>query len=192
MSETTLQPVVAEAFQALANALDDLSPDRVDTPSLCQGWTVRNVLAHMTMAARYSPDEFTARLQAVGFDFTALSNRLAEQDGGLPFDALVKDLRSDVMAHWEPPGGGFAGALTHVVIHGLDATAPLGLGRTCSDDAMRHVLDSLTTGGVHRHFGVEVDGLHLRATDLDWSYGSGRPVEAPAHELALMLTSRRI
>ena len=191
-TDTEIQPLVAEAFQALADAVGDLAPDRVDTPSLCTGWTVRNVLAHMTMAARYTPEAFTAQLREVGFDFARLSNRIAEQDGLLPFDTLVKDLRSDAMAHWAPPEGGFAGALTHVVIHGLDITVPLSLGQTCSDEAMRLVLNGLTAGGVHRHFGTEVDGLHLHATDLDWSYGSGRPVDAPAQDIALMLCGRRI
>src|SRR5262245_36191112 len=105
MGDSELQPVVAEALGALADALEDLPGDRVDTASLCAGWTIRNVLAHMTMAARYSPEEFTAQLQRDGFDFTRLSNRLAEQDGVLPFHVLVKDLRTDAMAHWAPPGG---------------------------------------------------------------------------------------
>jgi uncharacterized protein (TIGR03083 family) len=187
-----IQPLVAEALQALADAVENLSPDRVDTPSLCEGWTVRNVLAHMTMAARYPPEEFTAQLRSAGFDFTRLSNRIAEQDGVLPFNVLVKDLRSDAMAHWATPEAGFAGALTHVVIHGLDITVPLGLRQTCSDEAMRLVLDGLTAGGVHRHFGTEVEGLHLHATDLDWSYGSGRKVDAPAQDIALMLCGRRV
>jgi len=190
MTET--QPLVAEALQALADAVQHLPPDRIDTPSLCKGWTIRNVLAHMTMAARYSPEEFTAQLRDAGFDFTRLSNRIAEQDGVLPLDVLVKDLRSDAMAAWAPPGGGFAGALSHAVIHGLDITVPLSLPRTCSDEAMRLVLEGLTAGGVHRHFGTELDGLHLHATDLDWAYGSGRNVDAPAQDIALMLCGRQV
>jgi uncharacterized protein (TIGR03083 family) len=186
-----IRPLVAEALHALADAVENLSPDRVDTPSLCEGWTVRHVLAHMTMAARYTGEEFAAQLRSVGFDFTRLSNRIAEQDGALPFDVLVKDLRSNAMAHWAPPEGGFAGALTHAVVHGLDITVPLGLRQTCSSPAMRLVLDGLTAGGVHRYFGTDVEGLHLHATDLDWSYGSGRRVDAPAQDIALMLCGRR-
>jgi uncharacterized protein (TIGR03083 family) len=192
LKDIEIQPVVAEAFRALADAMDDLPPHRGDTPSLCAGWSVRNVLAHLTMPARYSPDEFAVLLRSDGFDFTRLSNRIAEQDGALPFEMLVKDLRSDAMANWAPPEGGFAGALTHVVIHGLDVTVPLGLRRTCADEAMRLVLDGLTRGGVHRHFGTEVDGLHLHATDLNWSYGSGRRIEAPAQHIGLLLCGRRM
>ena len=72
MGDAELQPVVAEALGALADALEGLPPERVDTPSLCAGWTIRNVLAHMTMAARYSPEEFTAQLASDGFDFTPI------------------------------------------------------------------------------------------------------------------------
>jgi len=34
-----------------------------DTPSLCAGWRVREVVAHMTMAARYPEDELMAELR---------------------------------------------------------------------------------------------------------------------------------
>ena len=192
ITENDVQALVGPQFRALADALAAEPASVADVPSLCEGWAVKNVLAHMTMAARYSPEEFTAQLRSDGFDFTRLSNRIAEQDGGLPFHVLVKDLRTDAMAHWAPPGGGFEGALTHAVIHGLDITVPLGLTRSCDDEALRLVLDGLTAGGVHRHFGVEVEGLELRATDLDWSFGSGKRVDKAAHEIALMLCGREV
>jgi uncharacterized protein (TIGR03083 family) len=182
---------VAGAFRSLAGALSDAG-ERADAASLCEGWSVRNVLAHMTMAARYDEDAFMADLRDVGFDFERLSNRIAARDGALPFDELLADLRSDAMARWVPPQGGAAGALTHVVIHGLDVTVALGLPRTASDEAMRLVLDSLTAGGVHRHFGTSIDGVRLCAADLDWAYGSGRTVVCDAQDLALALCGRRV
>ena len=42
---------------------------------------------------------------------------------------------------WTPPGGGYHGALNHVVIHGLDITVPLREPRRASDTAIRYVLD---------------------------------------------------
>ena len=45
---------------------------------------------------------------------------------------------------WTPPGGGYHGALNHVVIHGLDITVPLREPRRASDTAIRYVLDDLT------------------------------------------------
>ena len=53
-----------------------------DTPSLCAGWRVRDVVAHMTMPARYSQEEFMAELSRCEFDFTRLSNEVASRDAG--------------------------------------------------------------------------------------------------------------
>ncbi|GAA0485587.1 hypothetical protein Ade02nite_09120 [Paractinoplanes deccanensis] len=180
---------IGPQFRALADALEGRPPD---APSMCEGWQVRHVVAHLTMAARYDGPAFVAELAAAGNDFAALSERLARRDGDLPFARLLDDLRSETMATWIPPGGGVAGALSHVVIHGLDITTPLGLPRTAGDEATRLVLDSLVTGGVSRHFGVDPAGRLWRATDLDWQAGEGEPVEASAGDLVLALAGRRV
>src|SRR5581483_7460534 len=133
---------------------------------------VREVIAHMTMAARYSEQEFMAELGRCEFDFTRLSNEVASRDARLPVSRLVADLRSDVMARWTPPGGGYHGALNHVVIHGLDVTVPLAAARA-PDETIRIVLDDLTAGALSDRFGIVSEGRHLQATDLDWAYGSG-------------------
>lgn len=101
-----LQPTVAAEFDGLADLLTAASEAQWDTPSLCERWRVREVIAHLTMAARYSEAEFMAELQRYGFDFTRLSNEVAGRDAGLPTGELVASLRSGVMQHWSPPGGG--------------------------------------------------------------------------------------
>ena len=146
----------------------------------------------MTMAARYSEEEFMAELRRCDFDFGRLSNEIAARDGGLPASELVASLRSEVMQHWTPPGGGWHGALNHVVIHGLDVTVPLGVPRRSPDATIRVVLDDLTGGGVHEHFGSSIEGRSLQATDLDWSYGSGPALRGLAEDLALVLCGRAI
>src|SRR6516165_3363505 len=191
-SDATLQPVVAAEFVALADLLDSATDAQWDTPSLCAGWRVREVIAHMTMAARYPEDKFMAELRRCNFDFGRLSNEIASRDAALPAGELVANLRSDVMQHWTPPGGGYHGALNHVVIHGLDVTVPLGVPRRSPDDTMRVVLDDLTVGGVHEHFGTGIDRRALQATDLDWSYGSGPPLRGKAEDLALVLCGRAL
>src|SRR5436305_12726652 len=169
--DAKLQPAVAAEFLALADLLDSATDAQWDTTSLCEGWRVREVIAHMTMAARYPEDKFLAELRRCGFDFGRLSNEIASRDARLPASELVANLRSEVMLRWTPPGGGYHGALNHVVIHGLDVTVPLGVPRRSPDDTIRIVLDDLTTGGVHEHFGTGIEGRSLQATDLDWSYG---------------------
>ena len=190
--DADLQPVVAAEFLALADLLESAADAQWDTPSLCAGWRVREVIAHMTMAARYSEEEFMAELRRCEFDFGRLSNEIAGRDAGLPTSELVANLRSEVMQHWTPPGGGYHGALNHVVIHGLDVTVPLGVPRRSPDDTIRVVLDDLTQGDVHQHFGTNVAGRSLQATDLDWSYGSGPALRGAAGDLALVLCGRTL
>jgi len=96
------------------------------------------------------------------------------------------------MQHWTPPGGGYHGALNDVVIHGLDVTVPLGVPRRSPEHTIRIVLDDLTTGGVHHHFGTSIEGRSLQTTDLNWSYGSGPALRGKAGDLALLLCGRTI
>src|SRR5262249_47304292 len=103
---------------------------------------------------------------------------------------LLEDLRSNTMAGWAPPGGGAVGALSHVVIHGLDITTALDLPGTADDQATLLVLRSLAEGGAAGHFGVDLTGKLLKATDLDWQFGAGEPVEATAGDLILALAGR--
>ena len=150
------------------------------------------MIAHLTMAARYSEEEFMAELGRCNFDFTRLSNEIVSRDAELPVADLVANMRTDTMHHWTPPGGGYHGALNHVVIHGLDITVPLGVPRRSSDEAIRVILDDLTQGGGHEHFGIEIEGRSLRATDLDWSYGSGPPLSGSAEDVALAVCGRTV
>lgn len=187
-----LQPAVAAEFLSLADLLAAASDAQWDTPSLCAGWRVREVIAHMTMAARYSEEEFMAELGRCGFDFTRLSDEVAARDANLPAGELLANLRSEIMQQWTPPGGGYHGALNHVVIHGLDVTVPLGVPRRCPDETIRVILDDLTRGGVGARFGVDIEGRHLQATDLDWSYGSGTMLRGAAADLALVICGRAV
>ena len=51
--ETHLTSETQAERERLADLFRDLSPEQWDTASLCTGWRVREVVAHMTMAARY-------------------------------------------------------------------------------------------------------------------------------------------
>lgn len=48
-----LDDVAAERMQ-LADELESLTPQQWATPSLCPGWTVRDVVAHLTLSTRES------------------------------------------------------------------------------------------------------------------------------------------
>jgi uncharacterized protein (TIGR03083 family) len=181
---------IQETYLRLADVLAAQPVSAWDVPSLCERWRVRDVVAHVTAAARYAPEEFLAEVQTDGGDFGATIDRIAARDGQREPGALLADLRHPRLHRWTPPGGGEIGALTHVVIHGLDITTPLGLDSAASEPALRAVLDALAGGGVHAGFGTHLDGTRLRATDLGWAWGEGRAVTATAADLILAMAGR--
>jgi uncharacterized protein (TIGR03083 family) len=181
---------VAAEYTALADLLESSPPAVWDAPSLCEGWRTREVIAHMTMPARYSGPAFMAELESVGGDFTRLSDLIAARDGAHPGAALLADLRSGVLHRWEPPGGGPEGALTHCVIHELDIVEAVPLERRLPDSTIAAVLAMVATAGGTTPFGVDLSEVELKADDLDWSSGSGALVSGAAQALALVACGR--
>jgi uncharacterized protein (TIGR03083 family) len=182
----------AEEFVALADLLEAMGPHVWDEPSLCDGWRTREVVAHVTMPARYSGPAFMAELEAAGGDFTRLSNTLAARDGALPTERLLADLRSEELHQWQPPGGGEDGALTHCVVHCLDVIEAVPLSRRVPDGRITRVLSLVADLTAPNLFGTDLSGVELHADDLDWSSGEGVLVAGPAQALVLVACGRRL
>lgn len=177
--------------ERLADLLDHLAPPQWDTASLCAGWRVREVVAHMTMPFRTKPLSVLAGMVAAGFSFNRYADRDARASAAtMDEQELVELLRANITHPWSPPGGGPAGALSHDVIHGLDVTEPLGLPAT-PPDRIAAVLSS-TTARQLRHFGVDLHGHLLVANDTDATIGQGPTrIELPARDILLVVTGRR-
>jgi uncharacterized protein (TIGR03083 family) len=162
-----------------------------DTPSLCEGWLVRHVVAHVTMPARLGPEQFASELAAVAGDFGRLSDTVARRDAALPVEELLDQLGSPRLHAWQPPGGGAAGALSHAVIHSLDVTIALGVPPVAPDDALLDVLRQLADSG-GTWFGLDLAGHRFEAEDAGWSWGDGEVVRADSASLVALLSGRRL
>ncbi len=182
---------VAQTYTGLADLLASSPLEAWDSPSLCERWRVREVVAHVTMPVRLTPAQFGAEMAAAGGDFTVLSDTVAMRDAALPIADLLEQLRSPGLHAWEPPGGGGAGALSHAVIHSLDVTIPLDQPPVAPTGAATAVLDQLTAarGSI---FGLDLSGTALEATDTEWGWGAGRVVRADTGELVALLSGREI
>ncbi len=190
---TDLHEEIAAQRTTLADLLESLPDPSWDAPTLCAGWRVREVVAHITMPFRYSMPKFLAELARNRGNFNAMADRCARRDAAaLTAAELATAVRDNIRHPWQPPGGGLQGALTHDVIHGLDITVPLGLDQPVPGHRLRLVLDIITSPGTLEQFGANTGGIQLRADDLDWSFGSGTPVSGQAQDLLLALTGRKL
>ena len=177
--------------ERLAALFRDLSPEQWETPSLCDGWRVREVVAHITMPFRTKPLGVLAGSIRAGFSLSKYADRDARSTAREMSGAELADLlRRNIGNPWQPPGGGGAGALSHDVIHGLDATEPLGLPAPSAD---RIALVLASTGLRQlKFFGVDLRGQRLTATDADLSLGDGATVvPMTVKDILLVVTGRR-
>ena len=192
MQEAEVRELVASERRELAGLLHGLSPAQWDAPSLCAGWRVREVVAHITMPFRYSLLQVAGGVVKDRGNVHRTSDRYARRDAAaLTTPELLASLADNAERVWKPPGGGIQGALSHDVIHGLDITTALGADRAVPMDRLRLVLDGITPRRV-AFFGVQLDGVELRADDMTWSYGAGTPVRGAAQDLLLVLCGRKL
>lgn len=182
---------VARTYEGLADLLAAGPVGCWDAPSLCAGWQVRHVVAHVSMPVRLTPELFGAEMAAAGGDFGVLSDTVAARDAVRPVAEHVDALRSPALHAWQPPGGGAAGALSHAVIHSLDVTVALGEPSVAPAEALVAVLHLLTEAR-GAWFGVDLTGVRLEAADGGWSWGDGEVVAAGSGELVALLGGRRL
>ncbi|HEX5188238.1 MAG TPA: maleylpyruvate isomerase family mycothiol-dependent enzyme [Streptosporangiaceae bacterium] len=193
MTGQELTQAIAAERQELADLLAGLPPEAWDAPTLCAGWRVRELVAHVTMPFRYSTAKFMAELIRSGGRFHAMADRCARRDAAaIAASGLRQSLLDNVENPWRPPGGGQAGALTHDVIHGLDLAVPLGIGRRVPRERLLIVLQAITEPRALKHFGAHLTGIELRAEDMDWSFGAGDQVSGLAQDLALVVCGRKL
>lgn len=180
--------LVAHERADLADFLDTLTPQQWDAPSLCAGWTVQALVAHVV-----SYDELswaaTFRRFARGRFIPDRVNELGVAEYARSPQELVGLLR----AHQRPRGvpaafGGMIGLLDGM-IHHQDIRRPLGLPRDIPHDRLRAALRLVLLAPPIRALN-RARGLTLVATDLDWSRGSGPEVRGPGEALLMAISGR--
>jgi len=182
--------MIGKERASLADALDGLAAADWDKPSLCGSWTVREVVAHMVATALMTPPRFFGRLIASGFNFQSLTRKDIDQVRAGRTDAdLVALYRSRVDTRNAPPGPA-ASWLGETIVHGEDIFRALNGYRQHPVEHVVAVADfyqgsNLLIGAKNR-----ITGVTLRATDTDWTHGTGPEVSGPILALVMAMTGR--
>jgi uncharacterized protein (TIGR03083 family) len=172
-----------------ADFLSGLTPEQWQHPSLCAGWTVRDVAAHCVSFEGLTPKELTARFLE-GRLSTDRINALAVDDlADRSPDQLIAILRDNAEPHGLGAGFGGRVALTDNMIHQQDIRRPLGLPRTIPQDRLRTALDFVRFAPTIRGAWL-ARGVRLVATDLDWSFGRGPELRGTGEALLVTMAGR--
>ena len=183
---------IAAARLDLADLLDGLDGAEWDKPSLCAGWRVRDVAAHVAMTPLV-PGVRAMLADAVraGGRFHKLNHdvavRHAETRGHL---ALVGELREHAYDRRLPVVTSYRNIVLDVLVHGQDIAIPLGRELPVPADVAVAAASRAWTMGWPFWARRRLRGLRLVAADADWTAGAGEELRGPIDALVLLLTGR--
>ena len=177
-----------------ADMFADLTPEQWRTPSLCAGWTIREVAAHLLEPLETEVNTLTLLAYLVRYrgSLDRMVDDTARTVAARPTDELVSGLRERASTRLAPPVIGPLGPMTDTCIHLRDAARPLGLDVCPPPASWRPALDFLVSKPARRGF-IPRDrlvGLRLIATDQDWQHGEGIEIHGSSEAIAMAVSGR--
>ena len=176
----------------IADVLDGLDDRQWRSPTLCKGWDVHTVAAHLLqpflvgfgqfflVSLRYRGD--TARV--VDHVTRGLAQRTREE--------IVATLRARAADRVDPPRVGPIGPFAETCIHLRDIARPLGLPADVPTEDWTVLLEYMSGPRPAEALVApgRLRGLRLVATDAAWSSGAGSEVTGTAEALGMAAAGR--
>lgn len=187
---------IATANRLLAaDMFDGLSREQWETSSLCAGWTVREIAAHLLPpAGGYKIWRLLWQLVRFRGDLDRMVDVTTRHEARRPATDLANDLRERAAVQLKAPVVGAAGPMTDTAIHLRDAARPLGLDVNPPPESWQPVLDFLVSKPATRGFIPQgrLAGLQLKVTDQRWSWGDGERISGTSEAVALGVAGRDV
>lgn len=183
--------LAVEERRDFAEFLATLTPEQWSEPTLCEGWNVRKVVAHVISYEEARPVALAGTFLRAGLR----PARVSEMRLRLYQDREPAELLTVLREHLRPRGltAGFGGGigLADCLIHHQDIRRPLGMPRAVPADRLRATLDIAMRAPV-LPAKANTKGLRMHALDLDWSAGAGATVSGPGEALLMAITGRAV
>lgn len=185
-------PLVHAERAILIDDLARLDDHSWDVPSLCEGWTVHDVVAHLVDTAKTTRLGFLVGLARARFDFDRQNAVGVERERGSSPGETLERLRRAASRTSTPPAH-LDTRLVEEVVHGEDIRRPLGLTRSYPEEAVVRALrlqarTPASFGGAKEL----ISGVRLTASDVDVTIGDGPSVSGTALSLLLVISGRKV
>ena len=176
----------------LAGLFEGLDAEQWTALSLCDGWRVRDVAAHLTHSHMH-PVRALAEAVKSGFRFNAMIRRLGRDDRRSKAE-IATALRAMAGSRKRVPGTSVQQPLIELLVHGQDITVPLGIDRPMPIDAALEAAKKLSGMTFPLNGQQRLAGVRLVATDADFAAGDGAgdntEVRVPIREIVMILAGR--
>ena len=183
--------LVADERREWAAFLRTLTPTQWDAPSLCDGWTVRDVVSHAVGYEEMSPRAVVWRFVRGGFRLSGANAVSLRDRGQISATDLIDELERNLVPRFPTNRVGGRVGLLDAVVHHQDIRRPLGLPRSIPEERLVECLRfaplAVPLGTYFR-----IRGLRLTATDVGWSVGHGPSVTGPGESLLMAMAGRKL
>ena len=179
---------VDEQRIGLAGLLEGLTAEQWTAPSLCDGWQVRDVAAHLTHSHMH-PVRAIVEAARSGFRFDSMIQRLGREDPRSQAEIAIA-LRGMAGSRKRVPGTSVQQPLIELLVHGQDITVPLGIDWPMPLDAAREAAQKLSGMTFPLNGQRRLAGVRLVATDAEFAAGEGREVRVPIGDIVMILAGR--
>ncbi len=185
-------PVVHNERQALIRDLESLTAEQWAQPSLCPGWDIHDVVAHLVDSAKTTRLGFLRRMVAAKFDFDrATANGITRERTVTP-EATLTEFRR-IRDEMKTTPAALATRLVEVIVHGEDIRRPLGLMGSYSSESIDVALHYQLKTGASIGGGKErASGFRLQASDSSLEHGSGSEVRGTSLALLMAVSGRPV
>ncbi len=184
-----LSELATQERRDLADYLDTLTEEEWEQPTLCPGWSVRDVVGHVPSYDLLGWPAMLALFARSRFSLGRCNQVSVEQSRRLSPDELVARLRAHAVPRGITAMFGCAIALTDGVIHHQDIRRALGHPRTVPQERLVRALE-FTPRARALPAPANLRELRVVATDVDWTHGSGPEVRGPGEALLVALAGR--
>jgi uncharacterized protein (TIGR03083 family) len=182
--------VIHQERAALADMLETLTPEEWEHPSLCAGWSVRDVAAHVISAPEARVGQMAAALVRARGSFNRAAHDETQRLSRRPTGQIVHDYRRLAGSRRLAPGTNHRQALLDILVHTQDIAIPLGRHHEMPVEAARASAEAFRNNLFPFNARRRLAGCRLEATDIDWAGGEGAVVRGPIAALLLLITGR--
>ncbi len=175
----------------LADLMETFTEAEWETPSLCDGWRVREVAAHLTLAHTTLRQGLGPAIRARG-GFNRMIYQTAMRQAELPVEDYPVLLRAMVGSRRTAPFISDLEPMLDQLVHGQDMVVPLGRTREMPPEAAATSAQRAWSMGFPFGAKKRLRGFTLAATDHPWTMGDGPLVEGPIRALLMLVTGRDV
>jgi uncharacterized protein (TIGR03083 family) len=191
MDKDTGWTIIDQQRKALADLLDALTPEQWSAPSLCECWTVRDVAAHLSLAATTSTGQALAHImRARGNVDRMIRDATLDRARARSTAQIVSDLRGIVGSRKLAAGTLWRDPLLDILVHGQDIARPLNLTVDSPAEASHVAAEWVWQRRFPFFPARRLRCLRLVADDVDWTRGTGADLRGPVLSLLLVSTGR--